>query len=107
MNTKNANLLFLVLFWVCFSQNALADKLLFDFVEQTQFIERPVLGQSMEDVLSFYGEPDTRIDATGRPPITRWIYPVFTVYFENETVIHSVVNPDEAAVLTMDPELTP
>jgi len=27
----------------------------------------------------------------GKPPISRWEYPGFVVYFEHEHVIHSVV----------------
>jgi hypothetical protein len=31
----------------------------------------------------------------GDPPITRWVYDRFTVYFENDRVIHSVVHHDQ------------
>ena len=28
----------------------------------------------------------------GEPPITRWIYPAFSVYFEHDHVVHAVLN---------------
>ena len=32
-----------------------------------------------------------RVAAVGNPPITRWEYPSFVVFFENNIVLHSVV----------------
>jgi len=34
--------------------------------------------------------PAERHEAVGQPPITRWDYPTFSVYFENDRVIHAV-----------------
>lgn len=56
-------------------------------------IDRPAKGMSMKTVEAKYGAPQDRHDAVGNPPITRWDYPLFTVYFEHEYVIHAVVNP--------------
>lgn len=50
----------------------------------------PVRGQTMHSVLHQYGEPQERLAAVGNPPITRWVYPGFTVYFEHRRTIHSV-----------------
>ena len=50
----------------------------------------PEKGQSMSSVLKHYGEPAQRIAAVGQPPISRWVYPEFTVYFERKHTIHSV-----------------
>lgn len=50
----------------------------------------PEKGQSMSSVLKHYGEPKQRIAAVGKPPISRWVYPEFTVYFEHKHTIHSV-----------------
>jgi hypothetical protein len=36
-------------------------------------------------------ESEVAIPAVGRPPISRWEYPGFIVYFEHEHVIHAVV----------------
>lgn len=52
--------------------------------------ERPARGMSMERVESTYGAPSKRVPAVGEPPISRWEYPGFVVYFEHQLVIHSV-----------------
>lgn len=51
---------------------------------------RPARGMSMERVEATFGAPATRVPAVGEPPITRWEYPGFTVYFEHRLVIHTV-----------------
>ena len=58
----------------------------------------PSSGMSMDSVEAKYGAPTRRVPAVGgasaqQPPITRWEYPRFTVYFENNHVIHTVVTP--------------
>ena len=58
----------------------------------------PASGMSMEKVEAKYGAPTRRVPAVGggnaaQPPITRWEYPGFVVYFENNLVVHSVVTP--------------
>jgi hypothetical protein len=52
--------------------------------------DRPTRGMSMEKVEAIYGAPTRRVPAVGNPPITRWEYPGFVVYFEHHLVIHSV-----------------
>jgi hypothetical protein len=52
--------------------------------------DRPTRGMSMGTVESRYGAPTKRLDAVGQPPITRWEYPGFVVYFEHQIVIHAV-----------------
>jgi hypothetical protein len=52
--------------------------------------DRPTRGMSMRSVESRYGQPTRRIEAVGNPPITRWEYPGFVVYFEHQFVIHAV-----------------
>jgi hypothetical protein len=44
----------------------------------------------MADVESRFGAPATRHATVGQPPITRWDYADFSVYFEFERVIHAV-----------------
>lgn len=51
----------------------------------------PPRGMSMDEVSSRFGQPTQVIDPVGTPPITRWEYEHFTVHFEYEYVIHSVV----------------
>jgi hypothetical protein len=45
----------------------------------------------MEKVEAQFGAPSERLPAVGEPPITRWKYPGFEVYFEHQLVIHTVV----------------
>ena len=52
--------------------------------------DRPKSGMTMANVEKAYGQPAERHDAVGQPPITRWDYPAFSVYFENDRVIHAV-----------------
>lgn len=52
---------------------------------------RPTRGMSMAAVANYYGEPASKTAAIGDPPITKWTYPTFVVFFEYSTVIHSVV----------------
>jgi hypothetical protein len=52
--------------------------------------DRPNRGMSMEKVENRYGAPTKREAPVGQPPITRWEYPGFVVYFENQLVIHAV-----------------
>jgi len=51
----------------------------------------PTRGMTMSEVASQFGAPVTKIPAVGKPPIARWEYPGFVVYFEHEHVIHSVI----------------
>ncbi len=53
-------------------------------------INLPLFGDSQQQVLSLYGEPVKRHPSIGQPPITRWDYAEFSVYFEYKTVINSV-----------------
>lgn len=57
-------------------------------------VDHPERGLSMEEVEAYLGEPLERLTAIGSPPITRWYYESFTVYFENDKVIHSVNHPN-------------
>ncbi|TDQ40263.1 phosphodiesterase [Thiopseudomonas denitrificans] len=50
----------------------------------------PQRGQSQTSVLRAHGEPARRHASVGQPPITRWDYPGFSVYFEYDHVINSV-----------------
>lgn len=50
-------------------------------------IECPSGGMTMEVVKSRFGEPQQTYPAVGVPPITRWVYRDFNVYFEHEQVI--------------------
>ncbi len=60
-------------------------------------VPTPSRGMSMDQVASKFGAPVTKVPAVGKPPISRWEYPGFVVYFEGEHVIHSVVASAAAA----------
>ena len=55
-------------------------------------IDCPGKGMTMKTVEAKFGAPQERHPAVGKPAISRWDYPTFSVFFENEHVIHSVVN---------------
>jgi hypothetical protein len=50
----------------------------------------PQRGTSMAQVEARLGAPTQRYAAVGQPPITRWVYPTFVVYFEHQHVVHAV-----------------
>ena len=50
----------------------------------------PSRGASTQSVVARHGEPAQRHHPVGQPPITRWDYADFSVYFEHDKVVHSV-----------------
>ena len=50
----------------------------------------PQLGESQRAVLERFGLADQEHPSVGNPPITRWDYREFSVYFEHQHVINSV-----------------
>ena len=97
--TKSAFAALLLTTAAAFSAAASADVLLIEGVEISEQTAdaRPARGMSMERVASRYGEPTSRHAAVGDPPITRWDYPGFSVYFEHDLVLHSVERRQLAA----------
>lgn len=61
----------------------------------------PTRGMTMEQVAGKFGNPVTKVPAVGKPPISRWEYSGFTVFFEYDHVIHAVVT--EAAPAAAPP----
>ncbi len=59
-------------------------------VKESQ-VAAPARGMTMEEVASKFGAPVAKVPAVGNPPISRWNYPSFVVYFERQHVIHSVI----------------
>lgn len=51
----------------------------------------PVRGMNMENVEHIFGAPLEKQEAVGKPPITRWVYPDYVVYFEYNMVLHTVL----------------
>ena len=54
-------------------------------------IQVPGRGMTMTAVEEKFGSPEAKFDEVGDPPIARWDYPQFSVYFEYQFVLHSVV----------------
>lgn len=52
----------------------------------------PGNGMTMDQVMQRFGEPKERVGAVGDPPISRWVYDSYTVYFEHDLVLHSVIH---------------
>lgn len=73
---------------------AQADTLLIDKAEDSK-PDRPVRGATMERVQASFGAPVARKDAVGDPPITRWEYGEFVVFFEYDRVIDTVEKTEQ------------
>lgn len=77
---------------------ATADVLLIDSIESAPAIQTPRRGLTMTDVRQHYGSPVTEyptVSVNGgpyQPPITRWDYDQYSVFFEHDVVIRSVVH---------------
>jgi len=52
----------------------------------------PTRGMTKSEVRKRYGEPSSRKAAVGQPPISRWDYPGYSVFFEHHIVLHTVVD---------------
>ena len=75
------------------STAAVAETMVIDdaVVVRPSTVERPARGLTMNAVESKFGAPQTRHAAVGAPPISRWDYAAFSVFFEHERVIDAVV----------------
>lgn len=51
----------------------------------------PETGMKAERVRERWGSPEATRGPVGQPPISRWDYPAFVVYFESDRVIRAVV----------------
>ena len=77
--------------------SASAETLLIERVQEENAAALPARGQSMAQIEATYGAPAQRMDPRGGqksqwPTINRWVYPQFTVYFEQDRVIDAVLN---------------
>jgi hypothetical protein len=72
--------------------SAMAETMIIDDQVQVRdsTVEKPKRGTTMAQVEAKFGAPVTKHDAVGAPPITRWDYPGFAVFFEHDRVIHAV-----------------
>lgn len=67
------------------------DVLVIDRAQASMSASLPRNGIDKTDVVRQFGEPVDRVPAVGQPPISRWIYQGFVVYFEYDLVLHSVL----------------
>lgn len=72
-----------------------ADVLILDEVRQVEKMDLPDNGLSKADVESKFGAPKQKHNAVGNPPISRWDYETYSVYFEHDRVLYSVLLPGE------------
>ena len=54
-------------------------------------LDVPRRGTTMDAVRAKFGAPSQEEAAVGKPPITRWDYPNYSVFFEYDKVLHTVV----------------
>ena len=92
MNYLNARVLALSLIFV--TPAAFADTLAIPVGQQhgsSISTDLPQRGLSAATVIQRHGDPAAQHAAVGEPPISRWDYQGFSVYFEAGTVVHSVL----------------
>ncbi|PCI22956.1 MAG: hypothetical protein COB62_00655 [Piscirickettsiaceae bacterium] len=87
---------FIACFFFLYGPGVAADTLLIDVINNeppnsSSGLIRPKRGQTMQQVESQFGAAIKKQGSVGAPPITRWNYDGFSVYFENNIVIHSVI----------------
>jgi hypothetical protein len=78
--------------FICLMAPATADVLLIEKVRERMQRDLPENGLSMEQVERRYGSPNQKSSAVGEPPITRWTFDDYSVYFEYQLVIDSVLH---------------
>ena len=70
-----------------------ADVLLIEEVRQAGRMELPKNGQSKADIEAKFGAPAEKNAAVGDPPISNWKYATYSVYFEHDLVLFTVLHP--------------
>lgn len=71
---------------------AAADVLLVDSIQSAPNIQTPRNGLSMSQVRQQFGSPASEVPAVGDPPISRWEYDGFSVFFEHDLALHAVIH---------------
>jgi hypothetical protein len=69
-----------------------ADVLIIDEVRQAGRMELPQNGQSKADVEAKFGAPAQKQSAVGDPPISSWKYDKYSVYYEYDLVLFTVLH---------------
>ena len=81
---------------LAFAPAAVADTLLIQRAKSAEQMNVPLRGHSMASVEAEFGKPLRKHAPVGggsrsNPPITRWDYEEFSVYFEHGHVVNSVL----------------
>ena len=71
---------------------AYADVLLIEEVRQSERMDLPQNGQSKADIEAKFGAPVEKQAAVGDPPISSWKYDKYSVYFEDNLVLNTVLH---------------
>ena len=69
-----------------------ADVLLIEEVRQAERMELPLNGMKQAEVRERFGAPAQSNSPVGDPPITRWDYDGWSVYFEYDLVLFTVLH---------------
>ena len=67
-------------------------------------LDTPPRGMTKSRVLARYGKPVSQSGPVGQPPISRWDYPDYRLYFEYDHVLHAVI-PDHPEPIAHTEEL--
>jgi hypothetical protein len=92
--------MFLMLSLVLFPAILSADVLLIEQVRQVEGMAVPNNGQTQSEVEAAFGAPKDKSGPVGDPPITRWTYEHWSVYFEFDRVLFTVLNKGEVVATT-------
>ena len=74
-------------------QSVYADVLIIDEVRQSDSMQLPKNGQNKTTVEAKFGAPEEKLSAVGDPPISSWKYGTYSVYFEYDLVLFTVLQP--------------
>lgn len=95
MTRMTATRFFLMTLLATFSLGATADVLLIEQVRQAGKMDVPVNGLTMSEVEASFGTPERKHSPVGDPPITRWDYDRWSVYFEYDRALFTVLDEGE------------
>ena len=70
-----------------------ADVLIIDEVRQAGRMELPANGRNKAAIEAKFGAPVQKLSQVGDPPISSWKYDTYSVYFEYDLVLFSVLHP--------------
>ena len=85
-------LIFTVLSGLLLPVTLSADVFLIEEVRQSDRMEVPDNGMTTANVRARFGDPVKEYSPVGDPPITRWEYERWSVYFEYKVVLFTVLH---------------